>query len=107
MQEEIYEVEMEEVPEIEPEVKEEKQKKSLRKRIGERLISDEPLMSKKVKRGVAIALGGLATLGAVAVGFIARGGGAPDELPELTDGLEGTDELPFDPDIDVMEGITE
>ena len=107
MNEEIYEVEMEVNPEIEPEVKEEKQKKSLRKRIGEKLISDEPLVPKKVKRGIAIVGGLLATGAAIAVGFIARGGGAPDELPELTDGLEGTDELPFDPDIDVMETITE
>ena len=90
------------------EEKKEEKKKSFRVRLGEKLLSGEPILPKKVKRGLAIAGGILGTAGALAIGWVAHGGfgGAASDIPELPD---GTDEIPFDPDLttDVVDTIQE
>lgn len=108
---EIYDAEFEENLEEKEEILPEKaEKKPLRKRIGEKLISDEPLISKKVKRGFAIATGLLATGAAVAVAWIAgHGEEAIDALPEGTTELLTDGDPPFDTETvtDTVENLAE
>ncbi len=93
-----------ETKEEETPVKEEKEeiktqekepKKPFRKRLGERLLSDEPLIGKGLKRGLAIGLGVVATGAAIAAAYFTGSGGEVTEaLPEAVDALPDTD-VPF------------
>ena len=86
MAEKIIDVEME-TPEVNEEVKtEKKERKPLRKRVGEWLIADEHPKAKKVGRIVTGVVAGACLAGAAAMAFIHGGGGA--DVPELPDGLD-------------------
>lgn len=92
----VEETKEETAPKEEQQTKEEKI--PLRKRIGARLMSDEPIVSKKVKRVAAIVGGGLITAGAAIGGVLIKqhmDAGAEDEpvglLPEGAAPFEVTD----------------
>ncbi len=83
----------------EEEVKEKKTKKEkepkepLRHRIGRKLMNDEPLISKGVKRGIAIVGGILATGAAIAIAVIT--GQQANVDPEVLELPEGIDPEPI------------
>lgn len=81
--------------ELVPEEQVKEEKIPLRKRIGARLMSDEPIVSPKVKRIAAIAGGALITAGAAIGGVLIKQHMDADVEIELTELLpEG--EAPFE-----------
>lgn len=100
---EVFEVEVEETPEIENEVM--KEDKTFGAWLKECPIGKK---SKKHKKGrIAAAVGlGIAVLGGAAIAILSKGGG-DIEVPELTDGLDPED-IPFDAELtDMVETVTE